>query len=154
MCNTYKSQVSPVSNVTVSRTCLLPVVKNIFNSKITNIIGTELCRSKCYSHFDQNSKKEAKFGCDGISRSSYSVVLYQIYSHLKSLENSAYISGFIAELQYPSQNSTEKTIGDTHSPQNALTTYTLKNGSQQNTKPPTMMPRVFAAFVSIRKRFT
>uniref|UniRef100_A0A182J3H8 Uncharacterized protein n=1 Tax=Anopheles atroparvus TaxID=41427 RepID=A0A182J3H8_ANOAO len=40
------------------------------------------------------------------------------------------------------------------SPQNGRTRYMVKNGSQQKMNPPTMMPSVLAAFVSMRKRFT
>lgn len=38
--------------------------------------------------------------------------------------------------------------------QNALTKYIVKNGSQQQTNPPTIMPKVLAALVSIRNRLT
>lgn len=38
--------------------------------------------------------------------------------------------------------------------QKARIRYIVKNGNQQNMKPPTMMPNVLAAFVSIRNRFT
>ena len=41
-----------------------------------------------------------------------------------------------------------------HSGQNARTTYIVKNGVQHTMNPPTMMPSVLAAFVSILKRFT
>lgn len=38
--------------------------------------------------------------------------------------------------------------------QKARTRYMVKNGSQQNIKPPTIIAKVLAALVSIRKRFT
>ena len=54
----------------------------------------------------------------------------------KSLENIAYIKGFTAELQYPSQNNTEKSIGFTQSSQNGRIKYNVKNGHQQSTNIP------------------
>jgi hypothetical protein len=48
----------------------------------------------------------------------------------KSLENIAYMKGFTAELQYPSQNNTEKSIGFMQSSQNGRIRYKVKKGSQ------------------------
>lgn len=72
----------------------------------------------------------------------------------KSLLKSAQMHGFIAELQQPSQNSTLNTVGWMQFGQKARTRYMVKNGNQQRMNPPTMMPSVFAAFVSIRNFFT
>lgn len=64
------------------------------------------------------------------------------------------MQGLIAELQYPSQNITENAESFTHSLQNARNRYIVKKGNQQNMNPPTIIPKVLAAFVSIRNRFT
>ena len=60
----------------------------------------------------------------------------------------------MAELQYPNQNNIEKTMGFMQSGQKARIKYIVKKGIQHNMNPPTMIPNVLAAFVSIRKRFT
>ena len=60
----------------------------------------------------------------------------------------------MAELQYPSQKMTEKRIPGMQSWQNALIRYEVKKGNQQQMKQPTMMPKVLAALVSMRKRRT
>lgn len=68
----------------------------------------------------------------------------------KSFEKSAYTSGLTAELQYPSQKSTENKRSLTHPSQNPRYRYIVKKGNQQTMKPPTMIARVLAALVSMR----
>lgn len=57
-------------------------------------------------------------------------------------------------LQYPSQKNNENSSGWMQLSQNARTKYMVKNGSQHTMNRPTMIANVFAAFVSMRKRFT